>query len=159
MHEYYRTYKETLQDLHKEIEAAIQGLPDSALDWLPGEGMNSIAVLVVHLTGAERYWVGDVASGETSGRDREAEFRTKGLSLGALRSRLDETTEYVRRVLSQLSPEDLEQSCVVPHLGKKVARSFALNHAMVHTAMHLGHIQLTRQLWERRTNDVGDTNG
>ena len=36
--------------------------------------MNSMNVLVVHLIGAERYWIGDVIAGEPSGRDRESEF-------------------------------------------------------------------------------------
>lgn len=156
MHEYYRTYMETLQDLHGEIESSIQGLPKNALDWLPGEGMNSIAVLVVHLIGAERYWIGDVAGADPSGRDRDAEFRTKGLDSQALRTRLDETTGYVRSVLSKLSPEDLERSCVVPSSGKKVAGAWALNHALVHTAIHLGHIQLTRQLWDRSGKEAED---
>lgn len=159
MNEYYRTYMETLQDLHNEIETSIQDLPEIALDWLPGEGMNSIAVLVVHITGAERYWIGDVAGGDPSGRDRDAEFRTKGLDSLALRTHLDETTSYVRKILSRLSPEDLDRSCVVPHLGKKVAREWALNHVLVHTAMHLGHIQLTSQLWDRRNKVAEDRSG
>ncbi len=55
-------------ELHTDILHAIDGLPAEALDWVAGEDMNSINVLVVHLTGAERYWIGAVALGEPTTR-------------------------------------------------------------------------------------------
>ena len=67
-----------LENYHTEIEGIIDGLPQAALDWSPGPDTNSIAVLVVHLTGAERYYLSDVIAGESSNRDRPAEFQTRG---------------------------------------------------------------------------------
>ncbi len=60
METFFKDYLERLETLHSEIETAILGLTPDALDWIPGKEMNSIAILVVHLTGAERYWIGDV---------------------------------------------------------------------------------------------------
>jgi len=60
-------YLERLQALHESIESAIEGLPQAALDWVPGPDMNSFAVLVTHVAGAERYWIGDVAGRDPSG--------------------------------------------------------------------------------------------
>nr|MBC8492461.1 DUF1572 family protein [Chloroflexota bacterium] len=46
-------YWERLQALHADIERTIAGLPQAALDWAPGPEMNSLAVLAVHVAGAE----------------------------------------------------------------------------------------------------------
>jgi hypothetical protein len=71
----FEDYQQRLDRLYADIERAIAGLSQEALDWTPGPEMNSICALVVHLTGAGRYWIGDVAARESSGRDRAAEFR------------------------------------------------------------------------------------
>jgi uncharacterized damage-inducible protein DinB len=138
-----------LQTCHKEIFASLQGLPAEALDWSPGPGMNSITVLVFHLTGSERYWIGDVAMGEFSGRNREAEFAARGAETEALRARLDDSLAYARQALGRISPQQLEQERMAPSDGRKVTAAWAVLHALEHACVHLGHIQLTRQLWEQ----------
>jgi uncharacterized damage-inducible protein DinB len=143
-------YLDKLAELHKDLAQAIDGLPQQALDWIPSEGMNSIDVMITHLTGAERYWIGDVVAGEASPRDRAAEFRVSGITADALRQRLGDTLSYARRVLEPLPLQELEQERISPRDGRKFSVSWALLHALEHTAIHLGHIQLTRQLWEKR---------
>ena len=68
--------------LHQSIINAINGLPDEALDWSPGPGMNTLGVLLSHTLGAERFWIGDIAGGEPSGRVRSDEFVTTSKSVG-----------------------------------------------------------------------------
>jgi uncharacterized damage-inducible protein DinB len=150
MNGFYTSYLERLELLHAEIDKAIQGLPQEALDWSPGSEMNTIAVLITHLAGAERYWIGDVGAGEPSGRDRAAEFRVQGLSSEALQKRLTETSQYARQTLSRFTLEDLEQTRISPRDGQEANLAWCLLHALQHTGIHLGHIQLTRQLWEQR---------
>jgi uncharacterized damage-inducible protein DinB len=141
-------YIDKLEELHKDLAQAIDGLPLEAVDWVPGEGMNSIDVLITHLTGAERYWIGDVATNDPTPRDRTAEFRARGNSAEALRQRLDDILAYTRRALEPLALQDLEQERISQRDGHKFTVSWALLHAMEHAAIHLGHIQLTRQLWD-----------
>jgi len=138
-----------LQSLHEGIEGAIEGLPQVALDWVPGPGMNSLGVLVAHIAGAERYWIGDVAGRDPSGRDRAAEFRTQGLDGTALRARLSMVLAHSRAVLAGLTLAELEALRVSPRNGQKFTVAWALAHALEHTALHLGHIQITRQLWDK----------
>jgi uncharacterized damage-inducible protein DinB len=147
---FYSEYLERLQDLHKDIQKAIDGLPPQALDWVPGPEMNSVAVLVVHLCGAERYWIGDVAGGEISGRERAAEFQTSGLDLAALKARLAGADGYAASVLERLSLADLEAVRTSPRDGRQFTVAWALLHALEHTAIHLGHLQLARQMWQER---------
>jgi uncharacterized damage-inducible protein DinB len=143
---FFAQYVNELEGLHNEIKQALLGMPEPALDWSPGEGMNSITVLVVHTTGSQRYWIGDVAVGDPSARNRQAEFQTRDLGASALISRLDEAVLYAKDVLSRFTLDDLGQERLVPHSGAKVSMAEALHHSLTHTALHLGHIQITRQL-------------
>ena len=75
MQPFFSAYLDLLQDCHNGILQALEGLPPAALDWVPGQDMNSVSVLIFHLTGAERFWIGDIAAQEPSNRDRNAEFQ------------------------------------------------------------------------------------
>lgn len=137
-------------ELHADIATAIGGLPMEAIDWVPGPEMNSIAVLIVHLIGAERYWIGDVANGDTSNRVREQEFLVSGLTVNDLEHRLSVANEYIRLAMSHFSLADLEKICKSPRNEKTFTVGWSLLHALEHTALHTGHIQLTRQLWHMK---------
>jgi len=142
-------YAERLQTLHTGMEQIINGLPQAALDWTPGPEMNSIHVLAVHVAGSERYWIGDVAGSDPSGRDRDAEFRSGGLDTYALIDLLDRTLAHSRAVLEGLEPADLETLRISPRNGRQVTVAWCLAHALEHTALHLGHMEITKQLWEQ----------
>jgi len=137
-------------ELHDDLAKVIDDLPLEALDWVPGAEMNSIAVLIVHLCGAERYWLGDVALGDPSGRVREEEFKTRGLTADELGQRLAAADEYARQALSRLSPASLDSIRVSPRDGKAFPLGACLTYVLKHSALHLGHIQITRQLWEQK---------
>ncbi len=148
MLQFYVDYMDILADLHSQIEEAVADLPAEALDWSPGPEMNSITVLVVHLTGAERYWIGDVAGQDPSGRERAAEFRSSGLSAPALIARLTASRAHAQGVLSHLRLDDLAQDrSSVRHPDRSFTVSFCLLHTLEHTGQHLGHIQMVRQLY------------
>lgn len=146
---FFEDFVTLLEKRHHNILEAIEGLPAEALDWIPGADMNSISVLITHLTGAERYWIGDVAAQESSHRDRDAEFRVHDVGLDFLEKRMTDNIEYARTTLKNFTLDDL-------HATRKtrdddtVTVAWALLHAMEHTTLHLGQIQLTRQLWEQR---------
>jgi uncharacterized damage-inducible protein DinB len=149
MDQLFASYLTELEWLHADIKAAVRELPPQAIAWEPGQEMNSISVLVVHLTCAERYLVGDIAAGEPSARDRPAEFRPQGLDVDALEARLDNSYAYIQEVFSRISLDDLSKPGFAPHHGEIVSIGWALLHALSHTGLHLGQIQLTRQLWEQ----------
>lgn len=152
MNAFYADYLLNLKEIHADIRNAIQGLLPEELDWSSGTEMNSLTVMVVHLMGAERYWIGDVILGESSGRDRDSEFMVRGLSEADLVSRLGEIEIYVQKALETLSLQELQAKRTSPRNGREVTVGWALCHALKHTALHSGHIQLTRQMWERRLN-------
>jgi len=150
MQPFFTDYLNNLQELHDEIRKAIRDIPQDALDWNFGADTNSLNVLIIHLTGAERYWIGDVIAGESSGRDRDAEFKVKGLTESELLQRLSATEDYLRMALETLSLKALEEKRTSPRNGREITVGWALGHALKHTALHLGHIQIMRQLWEQK---------
>lgn len=150
MQPFFESYLDILKACHNDLHKALDGLPPEALDWVAGPEMNSISVLVYHLTGAERYWIGDVAAGESSGRDRDAEFKVHAVGMDALRQRLDDTLNYASAALDKLTLHDLESTRTSPRDGRTFSVAWALLHALEHSNLHLGHVQIIRQLWEQK---------
>jgi uncharacterized damage-inducible protein DinB len=146
MQPFFEDYLLNLNELHDEILNALKDLPPAALDWSPDAGINSINVLVTHTVGSQRYWIGEVVAGDPANRDREAEFQVHGLEKDTLVQRLIDSLAYVRTALEGLTLEELSSPRDLPRGGRSVA--WVLGHALKHTATHVGHVQLTRQLWE-----------
>lgn len=138
-------------EIHTDLLKAVDGLPAEALDWVPGTEMNSINVLVVHLTGAEKFWIGAVALGEPTDRVRDEEFKARGLTAEELKQRLAAADEYTRQVLPRFTLAELETVRQSQRNDKTFTIGWCLLHALEHSALHLGHIQLTRQLWEQKS--------
>jgi hypothetical protein len=151
MHPFFADYCERFDTLLTGFEHTIDGLTIEALDRVPGPDTNSLCVLVIHTTGAARYWVGDVALGEPSGRDRDAEFESYGLSEAELKVRLRDCVDYIRTGVARLTPVDLPESRPAPGREQTFTVGWALLHALEHASLHLGHAQLTRQLLDGRS--------
>ena len=141
-------YLQRLEDLRGQIENLIKTVAPEQLDWHPmqsgGEQTNSLAVLVAHTCGAEHFWIGEVIGGNPPTRDRQAEFSTKTSKHTELFHLLQQTSIETREILSALSTGELDLSRQVE--SKEVPVRWALLHVVDHTALHLGHMQMTFQL-------------
>jgi len=113
--------------------------------------MNSVSVIIVHLTGAERFLIGDVIMQDPSNRNRDAEFLVKGMSKQDLVRRLNDTEAYLKAALEKMRLPDLDATRLHPRRGTQVSVSWALLHALEHAATHVGHIELTVQMWSQRS--------
>ena len=150
MESFFADYYERLADLHRMAGEAIAGLDEAALDWQPGEEMNSLTVLVTHTAWAERYWVGVMAGGDMVARDRPAEFMAQGQTAVSLQTLLNNTLAHSQQTLTALTVKDLGRGMASPmHDKRPFAIGWSLLHALEHTAEHVGQMQLTRQLWEQ----------
>ncbi len=154
MHTFFEDYLERLTKLHLGIIEAIKDLPAEALDWVPIEHpnaeINSINVLVTHLAGAERYWIGDMALGDPSVRVRDEEFQAEGLSIESLIEKINHLTEYAQSALENIEFDKLDEVRHSQAFDQTFTVGWSLLHGLEHTAIHVGHIQLTRQLWKER---------
>ena len=154
MQSFFEDYLQNLQELHDDVIDALKDLPLAALEWSPATDMNSIDVLVVHTVGAQRFLIGEAVGGDPSNRDREAEFKVHGLDAQALTMRLNQSFEYIRSVLERLTFEDV--SSLRDFRGRERSGVWILDHALKHTAIHLGHVQLMRQVWGKYGQTTGN---
>ena len=150
MEQLFTDMTERLETLYKAIAAAVEDLPAEALDWKPAPEMNSFAVLLAHTAGALRYWVGDVAGERSSGRVRAQEFETHGQDAAALLGRLRAAVDDGRETLATLDPARLGEVRTAGMFNEQRTVAFALLHGLEHTAIHTGHLQMTRQLWDQQ---------
>ncbi len=146
----YKELSKSIHGLHDQVRQCIEAFPPEALDWTPGKEMNTPTVIITHLTGAERFLVGDIVMQDPSNRDRQAEFLARGSNKEELLHRVDVSEAYLDSALEKLSLADLDVMQLHPHRGDQVTVSWALLHTLEHTANHLGHLQLTLQIWQQR---------
>ncbi len=141
-------YASSLTMLHAQLAKSIDGLSPEALDWAPVAGANSLAVLVAHAAGSERFLIGQLAGGIDAHRDRAAEFSLHDVDSGHLKDILAQTEKVSLEVLSRLSESDM--SALRPHRDEPKTTRWCIVHTIEHVAEHLGHAGLTRQLWDAR---------
>jgi hypothetical protein len=144
--------------LHYEFDRLLEtiaGLDDEAVNWkAPAPAANSLLVLVTHaLASAEEHVVGKAAR-KTVVRNRDAEFVVTGGS-GHLGARAAEVRRRIDEALAGLEGRlDEERD---PPLGKWPGTPATVRdrliHSVSHTAEHVGHAQLTRDLLKARAAD------
>lgn len=142
------TFLSLLRSTHDAAKRALTGLPPEALDWVPGPEMNSLTVLATHTAGAERLLIGTMVGGRATRRNRDEEFSAAGATVEDLYRILDEALAESEAVLTELAREDLEKTTRSPISGREFPVSWALLHGLEHTANHVGHMEVTRQLWD-----------
>jgi hypothetical protein len=146
-----------LRKLVDDIFDQLDGIPEDDLNtWLPRDGMrdvNTFYALATHTVGAGEFWIVDAAGGRAGDRDRLAEFRANG-TLDDLRSRFDLWLAAADAVFSTIDNETLGSVYFRPANPEKGmgearrTRAECIAHALEHTAVHLGHLQLQRQLYD-----------
>jgi len=108
-----------------------------------GQGTNAVAALIVHCCGVCEFWLGHVALGRDSDRDREAEFSTTAT--------IAELRQLVHRTVAQagLDLVALESAPPLPHAGEREALAEGdpsdgalVLHVVEELCQHLGHAEL-----------------
>jgi hypothetical protein len=155
-------YLQRIEDLRGQVCALIADLPAEALNWRPvppsnpprplqGQGgggdqpTNSLAVMAAHVAGAEHFWIAEVIGNHPMTRDRDAEFKIEVANASELIRRFEAVEVETREVFAALRPNDLDG--MREARGKTVAVRWGILHVIDHTALHLGHMQITYQLW------------
>ena len=143
-------YLGRIEDLRSQISGLIADLPVQALNWRPIAGKddhvtNSLAILTSHISGAEHFWIAEMVGGRPETRVREAEFSIVATNAGEILHFLEKTAQETREVFSNLGELDLNGTRQVK--GRIVPVRWCIIHVIEHTALHLGHMQITYQLW------------
>jgi hypothetical protein len=143
------------EQLHDEVRRQIDGLDDSGLNWSPGPGTNSIATVVTHIVGSEAETLRCVA-GVPCQRHREAEFTGGHRRRADILGQLEAADELIGELRSDIDTHRLRTQLALPTLPASERRSgltwLVGNYG--HAREHVGHIQLTRQLYEAAPHEA-----
>jgi hypothetical protein len=145
--QFFADYAQRLEDLQNRLHRDVRDLPAEAMDWLPGPQMNSVAILLAHTVGVLREGI-DIALDDPPGRVRAQEFQTHGVSSADMLNRLDAVIDYARGALTRLNLNDLDKER--QDEDGTITCGWALLHGLDHAYLHLGHLQITCQMWRQR---------
>ena len=138
--------------------STLQDLSAGQLNWKTGEdGSNTMFAIATHMVAMGEYWVLCLVGGADVVRDRQAEFHAVG-SAAEIVLRLQDWAQACDVLCMGLGSEVLAEIARVPieylHSGGfgsgVLSKRECLMHVVEHSALHLGQLQILRQLVERR---------
>jgi hypothetical protein len=142
-----------IRSILDRVCGSLDGLSDAQLNWRPPiPGANSAYAIAAHTLGNARAWVLGIACGLPVERDRPAEFRASGRDAAALLADGARFSREIDAALSTLPPSDLDRRLVPPPVlwgegePNEISVRDALVHVVEHAALHLGQLQITRDL-------------
>lgn len=144
------SYLKWIEELRDQVNQIVTDLPAAALNWRPvaseaDHATNSLAVLATHVAGAEHHWIYEVVGRQAATRDRPAEFVTVATTAAELMARLAQTGRETAQIFATLTANTLTETRTIG--DRTFTVRWCIMHVIEHTALHLGHMQLTRQLW------------
>lgn len=134
---------------HYNMVQLVADLPPDALTWQPGPDMGTLAGIVRHTLYCERY-----AFLAATGADRSYDEATsRGLwqatdDADALVRQITEADAEMKAALPSLTVADLGTRIVAWGGPGQEMAGVLIADVATHSAMHWGHMQMTRQLWE-----------
>ena len=130
-----------------DLRRTLDGVEGEALNWRPvGDESSSVYMLTTHMMGMAMGMCA-IATGKTPQRDRAAEFAAVGTDAAPLLKLIDDAQQAVEQSLSELTEEMLGETRAFMG-GENTAGGLLVLMAR-HLGEHLGHVTLTRQLWEQ----------
>ncbi len=131
---------QTFETYHSLGEKAMAQVPDENLTWEPGEGANSIAVMVNHLAGnmLSRWTDFLTSDGEKDWRERDEEFEDILQTRAEILARWEEGWTCLFQTLASLIDADMARTVMIrsePHTVEK-----AIIRQMSHYAYHVGQM-------------------
>ncbi|MDQ2787513.1 MAG: DinB family protein [Chloroflexota bacterium] len=126
----------------------VNALPEEALNWQPGNAeTNSVAQLVRHVTAVQQVLLGR-ALNESSEHDHLHSLRNDPATKEELHSLLADAKAKKDEQLARLDVMDMSE--MLPGQRGPTMRAQYIIHTADHGQEHLGHAELTKQLWEQR---------
>lgn len=143
------------QNQRERFTRAVDGLSDEGLNWRPGHEMNAFGQLVRHVVAYQRVFF-SFALGEPAVQS-EAEiqamhvhsFRDEPATHAEVTTLITEEYARVEAELMRLDAMDLSDQITTLRGTGRERRRFIMQ-AMLHAQEHMGHAEITRQLWEQR---------
>jgi hypothetical protein len=128
-------------------EKAMAQVPDDALNRVPYQDANSIAMVVRHISGNLRSRFTDflISDGEKPWRDRDSEFVERPYVRDELRAMWDASWQIVESTLATLTDAQLGDTVSIRGVAATVHE--ALCRATTHISYHVGQIVLLCRMY------------
>ncbi len=140
---------------HRNMTEIIADLPDAALTWHPADAMSSLAGIICHTMYCETYAIRR-AAGEDVAYDGEYDDAEHDDATWhceedreQLIARIADSDAVMKRILPIMTVAGMEQRFPAWGADSMVSGGELIAKAAIHTGMHWGHMQITRQLWEQ----------
>ena len=142
-----------IRSILERVCACLDGLSEAQLNWRPPiGGGNSVYVIATHTLGNARAFVLGIACGQPLERDRPAEFRASGREASDLTAQARRLSDDIETALAELAPSDLGRRLLPPRSlwgegeAQEISVREAILHVVEHASIHLGQLQITRDL-------------
>jgi uncharacterized damage-inducible protein DinB len=147
------SYSRQIRSILERVCACLDGLSEAQLNRRPPvDGANSVYVIAAHTLGNARAWVLGIACGRPLERDRPAEFRASGRDAAELTAQARRLLDEIEAALAGLSPSALDRRLLPPQslwgegVPQEISVREAILHVVEHASIHLGQLQITRDL-------------
>src|SRR5581483_2727109 len=135
----------------RSIVTAVEELDPAQLNAMPEvEGTNSPYVLAAHALGNARAWVLGIACEQDIARDRPGEFASSGPTAEALRASLTRLESEIEAAFARGLDLDKRITPRQDLWGPNPAREITVRRALIqvieHASLHLGHLEITRDV-------------
>jgi len=155
------TYRRLFTEKFEELQQLLQALPPAALLWKPFEQSpwqgpaSSLGLIIAHSVSSTIYllrraeWtLGRIEWRQVDGDEGSNEFGPANHDPAYLQARIERAQAFVNELLDTLSAADLDGSRAHPKRADRIFTvRYDVQHAIEHMSQHIGHGQLTRQLW------------
>jgi uncharacterized damage-inducible protein DinB len=143
-----------VKDYPEQIRTCVDALTDEQLWWRPNEYSNSVANLIIHLAGSNRYYFDHVIGGREDVRNRASEFAVRGGRTKAeLQKQWAESVAATERALTALDASRLMET--TERTGKTTTVVQILLHVSHHNGVHMGQIvYIAKQLNPSAIDDI-----
>lgn len=142
-----------VRSILERVCACLEGLSEAQFNWRPPiDGANSLFVIATHTLGNARAFILGIACGQPLERDRPAEFRATGRSAVELTVQAGRLSDDIDEALAVLSPSALDRRLLPPRSlwgegePQEISVREAILHVVEHASIHLGQLQITRDL-------------
>jgi hypothetical protein len=149
--------EQSVRTLVGHLLETLRGIPDNALNtWKPAaatEGsheMNTFAAIAVHTVSAAEFHSLHMVGRQPSDRHREAEFSAT-TTFDAIEQRFTAFLDAFHTLLEELTEADFGADALREENQPERTNADWLAHTLDHIALHTGHLQVQRQLWEYET--------
>jgi uncharacterized damage-inducible protein DinB len=143
-----------VQVLPAQVRAAVEKLTEEEMWWRPNEKANSVANLVLHLSGSLNLYLNNNIGGIPYKRDRDGEFAARGpMSKREVMAVFDDTIAKAEQSFKKIRPEQLAGPSTEPDKYDALVQD--LIGMVTHVSTHTGQILwITKMLEEGALDEV-----